>query len=102
MRPGLGPRFLGESPTVEPCWCSLVESDEGAVGLLGAVAESSQPEVVSGVWCEVLAGIHSLLGCGEMELEGARAGAEVDTCSDSALCSPELLELSWHWQLSGW
>lgn len=69
-----------------------MESAEGAVG---AVAESWQPEVASSAWCEVLAGVHSLLGCGGLELEGARAGAEVD--SGSALCSPELLELSWRW-----
>lgn len=71
MRPGLGPRLLGESPAWLLCWRTGTRSVEGAVGAVGAVgpvAALLQTEVALLVWSEVLPGLHSSLGCGGLEL----------------------------------
>ena len=109
MRPGLGPRLLGESPAWLLCWRTVTRSVEGAVGAVGAVepvAALLQTEVALLVWSEVLPGLHSSLGCGGLELgffklwEGC-TGTEVVVCIDSGLCSSG--ELGWeHWQLTYW
>lgn len=63
MRPGLGPKFLGESPVLDLCWVSAT-SGEGAAGVLGPVAARLQTEVALFVWSGVLPGVHSSLGSG--------------------------------------
>lgn len=68
MRPGLGPRLLGESPASALGWGTTVRWREGAVGALGPVAAWLQTEVALLVWSEVLPGVHSSLGCGGLEL----------------------------------
>lgn len=68
MRPGLGPRLLGESPAWVLCCGTAARSREGAVGALGPVAARLQIEVALFVWSEVLPGVHSSLGSGGQEL----------------------------------
>lgn len=68
MRPGLGPRLLGQSPAWALCWEIAARSGEGAVGGLGHVAAWLQTEVALFVWSEVLPDVHSSLGCEGLEL----------------------------------
>ena len=102
MRPGLGPRLLGETPIWTPCWESKTRWGEGAVGVLEAVVTRLQTEVALFVFSEILPG-PSLDWGGQdfFKLCEGCTGTEVVVCIDSGLGSPG--KLGWeHWQLSCW
>lgn len=112
MRPGLGPRLLGESPGWALCWGTQPRSGEGAAETLGPVADQLQTEVALLMWSEVPPDVYSSLGwegqkLGLFKLWRGCTGTEVAVCIDSRVCTPwvlgwESLQSSYWLKCSTW
>lgn len=105
IRPGLGPRLLGESPVGALDWVAAAGSRRGAAVALGPCVALLLVEVASLMWCEVLPCVHSSKGCGGLGMaflilwEGC-TGTEVVLCIELAVCSS--LSGKKPWQFVRW
>lgn len=105
IRPGLGPRLLGDSPVWGLHWGATARSRKEAAAALGPWVALLQAEVALFMWSEVLPGVHSSKGCGGLEMgffmlwEGC-TGTEVVLCIESGICSSMLGRTPW--QLLCW